>query len=110
MTGEQSLSFHIGEDAVKTKKKGTCAKATGDYSKDVFNSMQAAIDYSRLMRVQMPILFSVDHVVSGKRRASDAAKRLVDAGFGSEIDITLDHSALNLPIPTMAPKGGKGKE
>ena len=108
MAGEKSLSFRLGYKLGKASKAAKAA-ATGDYSKDVFNSLKAASSFARRMRIQMPILFSVHQILSGKRSPKNMTKKLIAGQVGTEIDVTIDYTALNLPIPTVAPKGGGGK-
>lgn len=68
-----------------------------------------AAAYARSRNVPMPILMRVCAVLQGKVTPERAAERLISIEAGSDTDVTMDVSALSLPLPAAMPRGGLGK-
>ena len=73
------------------------------------HTASVAAAYALSKPVPMPIVMGVCRVLEGKLKPGQAAERLISIEAGSETDITIDVSALSLPLPTTMPRGGRGK-
>jgi glycerol-3-phosphate dehydrogenase (NAD(P)+) len=108
ISNENSAAFQLGVKLGRQRKRQVSLLKDLD-THEMLSTLRAAEGFARKKQIQMPILFSVHKVLSGKRSAAQTTKVLVAGQAGTEADLTLDHMALNLPIPTTAPKGGRGK-
>ncbi len=81
----------------------------GDRYKEALCTLDASTRVARKTGVPTPILFALQNIIHKRYPAEKAVSEILSTATGLEQDPVFDISNESLPIPTLAPPGGKEK-